>query len=188
MTHEELAESVEKAERWFSAIPYASPELVEMLITEGFLSYTDVTFLEPAHLAEMAGVTEEQADEMVLFAEEEAERIEREGEPEFEKPAPAEEVPAADGEAVPASEGEQVAAEGEPAAVPEGEPALSMVIDDHVPPTTGDFHSLFAPDDRGTEQPQPDEDASEAAADEPHHAARAHRADATETTEAQPSP
>ncbi|MCE9532713.1 MAG: transcription termination factor NusA, partial [Planctomycetes bacterium] len=35
MTHEELGESVEKAEHWFSQIPNASPELVEFLITEG---------------------------------------------------------------------------------------------------------------------------------------------------------
>ena len=33
------------------------PELVELLITEGFLSYTDITFLEPSQMAEMATST-----------------------------------------------------------------------------------------------------------------------------------
>jgi N utilization substance protein A len=49
--------------------------MVETLIEEGFLSFDDLTFLEPAHLAELIGVTEEQADEMILFAEEAAEQV-----------------------------------------------------------------------------------------------------------------
>jgi N utilization substance protein A len=40
------------------------------------LSYVDLTFLEPAQLAELAGITEEQADEMIVFAEEAAEQVE----------------------------------------------------------------------------------------------------------------
>jgi N utilization substance protein A len=38
-----------------------------------------LTFLEPAQLAELAGVTEEQAEEMIAFAEQAAERVEEEG-------------------------------------------------------------------------------------------------------------
>jgi N utilization substance protein A len=78
MTHDELAEGVERAEGWFSQVPGLSAPLIEALITEGFLSYTDLTFLEPTELAEMAGVTEEDADEMIAFAEEAAERVEEE--------------------------------------------------------------------------------------------------------------
>jgi N utilization substance protein A len=78
MTHDELAEGVERAEGWFSQVPGLSAPLIEALITEGFLSYTDLTFLEPTELAEMAGVTEEEADEMIAFAEEAAERVEEE--------------------------------------------------------------------------------------------------------------
>jgi N utilization substance protein A len=76
MTHDELNEGIERAEGWFSQIPGVAPELVETFIEEGFLSYDDLTFLEPAQLAELAGVTEEQADDMILFAEEAAERVE----------------------------------------------------------------------------------------------------------------
>src|ERR671936_17007 len=78
MTHDELNEGIEKAENWFSQIPGATPELVEAFIEEGFLSYDDLTFLEPAQLGELAGLSEEQAEEMIAFAEEGAERVEEE--------------------------------------------------------------------------------------------------------------
>jgi transcription termination/antitermination protein NusA len=78
MTHEELNDGIEKAEGWFRQLPGISDELVEAFIEEGFLSYDDLTFLEPAQLAELAGVTEEQADEMIAFAEDAAERVEEE--------------------------------------------------------------------------------------------------------------
>jgi transcription termination/antitermination protein NusA len=138
MTHEELGESVEKAERWFSAMPFSSPELAELLITEGFLSFTDITFLEPAQLAEMAGCSEEEADEMILHAEEMAEKIEREGEPEFERPAVVEEA-SVNGE-VPALEGGEEGAVAEPYVV-EGAPDAS----EEAP--AGGFNSLFSPDE-----------------------------------------
>jgi N utilization substance protein A len=78
MTHEELTDGVERAEGWFSQLPGVTPELVETFIEEGFLSYDDLTFLEAAQLAELAGVTEEQAEEMIIFAEEMAEKVEEE--------------------------------------------------------------------------------------------------------------
>jgi N utilization substance protein A len=78
MTHDELNEGIEKAENWFRQIPGATDEMVEALIVDGFLSYDDLTFLEPAQLGELAGVTEEQAEEMIAFAEEAAERVEEE--------------------------------------------------------------------------------------------------------------
>ncbi len=142
MTHEELGESVEKAERWFSGVPGASPELVEMLIVEGFLSYTDITFLEPAQLAEMAGVTEDEAEEMILYAEEMAEKIEREGEPEFEKPAVEEAAVPAEGEAAVAGESETVPAEGEVVA----DQAVTVTDESAAEPVApSSFESLFVP-------------------------------------------
>src|SRR5439155_24532183 len=78
MTHDELNEGIERAENWFRRMPHVSDGLVEAFIEEGFLSYDDLTFLEPAQLGELAGVTEEQAAEMILFAEEAAERVEEE--------------------------------------------------------------------------------------------------------------
>ncbi len=85
----------------------------------------------------MAGCTDEEADEMIVYAEEMAEKIEREGEPEFEKPA-AEEAPA---EAVP--EDEQPVAEGESLAEP-------VIVDSAAsePATSpGGFSALFSSDE-----------------------------------------
>ena len=163
MTHEELGDSVEKAERWFSALPLATPELVEMLIVDGFLSYTDITFLEPAQLAEMAGVTEEEADDMIQFAEEMAEKIEREGEPEYEK-AKAEAAAAAAAEAEAAAALEGPPTESEPADV-EGElvadQAVTVMEETVDSPAPGSFESLFVPTETPSEEPTPAEPADE---------------------------
>jgi N utilization substance protein A len=78
MTHDELNEGIERAENWFRQIPEATEDLVEAFIEEGFLSYDDLTFMEPAQLAELAGVSEDQAEEMIAFAEEAAQRVEEE--------------------------------------------------------------------------------------------------------------
>ncbi|HMC65034.1 MAG TPA: transcription termination factor NusA, partial [Gemmataceae bacterium] len=69
MTHDELNESIDRAVGWFGQLPHVSEELVEAFIEAGFLSYDDLTFLEPAQLAELAGVTEPQAQEIIDFAE-----------------------------------------------------------------------------------------------------------------------
>jgi N utilization substance protein A len=143
MTHDELSDGIEKAENWFRHIPGLTDELVETFIEQGFLSFDDLTFLEPAQLAELCGVTEEQAEEIIAFAEESAERVE-------------EETRAAEAAAREAEK--EAAARGEtPAAVPE-EPtaaptpssrAAALFPDDgearleEVKPTV---ESLFGPD------------------------------------------
>jgi N utilization substance protein A len=78
MTVDELSEGVDKAVAWFSELPGAGDESIEAVIQEGFLSYDDLTFLEPAQLAELAGITEEVAAEWIDYAEEAAERVEQE--------------------------------------------------------------------------------------------------------------
>src|SRR5438067_2049182 len=78
MTHDELNEGIEKAENWFGQLPHMTAELVAAFIEEGFLSYDDLTFLEPAELAELSGLTEEQAEDVIAFAEEAAVRVEEE--------------------------------------------------------------------------------------------------------------
>lgn len=78
MTHDELTEEIEKATNWFLTIPGVTEEMIEVFIEEGFLSYDDLTFLEPAQLGELIGATEEQADEIIAFAEEAAEQVEAE--------------------------------------------------------------------------------------------------------------
>jgi N utilization substance protein A len=145
MTIEELTEGVEKAERWFGGIPNVPENFAESMITEGFLSYEDITFLEPEQLAEMVGVTPEAADEFILYCEEQAERIEREGESEQDRapvvavtedtePTP-EEIAAAEA-ALAEQQGEEVVveAEAEPAPVeaevPSGKGLDALFSDD----------------------------------------------------------
>jgi N utilization substance protein A len=78
MTHDELNEGIERAEGWFSQVPGVTSEMVEAFIEEGFLSYDDLTFVEPAELGELAGVSEEIADDFIAYAEEAAVRVEEE--------------------------------------------------------------------------------------------------------------
>ncbi len=78
MTHDELTEGIDRATGWFLQIPNVTDEMVEAFIEEGFLSYDDLTFLEPAQLGELAGCGEEEADDIIAFAEEAAEQVEQE--------------------------------------------------------------------------------------------------------------
>src|SRR5260370_37764422 len=75
MTIDEMNESIERAEGWFTQIPNISAELVEAFITEGFMSYVDITFIEPTDLAELRGTTLEAAEEIVAYAEAAGERV-----------------------------------------------------------------------------------------------------------------
>ena len=70
MTHDELDEALERAERWFGQLPHASPELTGALIEEGFLSYNDITCTDAEGLAEFSGLPESESDEVVMYAEE----------------------------------------------------------------------------------------------------------------------
>ena len=62
MTREELDESIERAVGGFSAIEGVDESLSEKLVGEGFLSYDDLSIIEPDALMEMGELTEEQAD------------------------------------------------------------------------------------------------------------------------------
>lgn len=77
MTIDEMNESLERAERWFRRIPGITDELIESFITEGFMSYDDITFMEPADVLELGAVEEETAAGIIQYAEEAALRIEQ---------------------------------------------------------------------------------------------------------------
>jgi N utilization substance protein A len=89
MTHEELTEGIERAQNWFLQIPGVTDEQVEVFIEEGFLSFDDLTFLEPAQLGELAGVDESVAEEIIACAEEMAEKVGAEAEHAPREPATA---------------------------------------------------------------------------------------------------
>ncbi|HEV3118316.1 MAG TPA: transcription termination factor NusA [Gemmataceae bacterium] len=158
MTHDELNEGIEKAENWFRQVPDSTDEMVEALIVDGFLSYDDLTFLEPAQLAELAGVTEEQAEQMILYAEEAAERVEEETRIAREAQAAAEAEAAAQGLTL--TDGET-----KPAAAPTA--ANLFPTDKGAAPSEAKqtFEGLFGP--ATPEEPQETLDAKQVLGEEP---------------------
>jgi N utilization substance protein A len=90
MTMEELTEGVERAEGWFRAVPGITDEMLERFIEEGFLSFDDLTCIDAAELSEICGAPEELAEEIILYAEEMAERLEKEAQAKVDAGEPAE--------------------------------------------------------------------------------------------------
>jgi N utilization substance protein A len=76
MTQDELAESIDRAVQGFSAIEGVTQELAEKLVEEGFLSYDDLSIIEPDDLMEMGGLSEDQVNLIVEQAEARAEEAE----------------------------------------------------------------------------------------------------------------
>jgi N utilization substance protein A len=79
MTQEELEKQIEKAVAGFSSIPGVTEEVANMLVGEGYLSYDDLSVIEPDDLQEMGGLTEDQVQAIVDRAEELAEEAEHAG-------------------------------------------------------------------------------------------------------------
>ena len=78
MTREELDEQLERTVMAFTEVPHITAELAENLVSQGFLSFDDLSIIEPDELAEMGELTAAQCDEIVEFAEKESERLEAE--------------------------------------------------------------------------------------------------------------
>lgn len=72
MTREELDQQIERAIAGFSSIEGLEESVAERLVGEGFLSYDDLSVIEPEDLMEMGGLTAEQVDAIVAEAEKRA--------------------------------------------------------------------------------------------------------------------
>ncbi len=77
MTREELEEQIERAVEGFSSLEGVNDELAEALVGEGFLSYDDLSVIEPTDLMSMGGLSEEVVDAIVEQAESRAEEAEQ---------------------------------------------------------------------------------------------------------------
>jgi len=77
MTQEELDEQIDRAVTGFSAIEGIEPELATKLVEQGFMSYDDLSIIEPDALMEMGGLSAEQVDAIVAQAEGKAEEAEQ---------------------------------------------------------------------------------------------------------------
>jgi N utilization substance protein A len=69
MTQEELEEQIDRAVTGFSALEGVTEDLANRLVGEGYLSYDDLSVIEPSDLIAMGELTEEQADKIVEEAE-----------------------------------------------------------------------------------------------------------------------
>ena len=78
LTQERLDEQLDKSVTAFSAIPNVSEELAENLVAQGFFTFDDLSVIEPDQLAELGGLTAEECDEIVAYADTESIRVERE--------------------------------------------------------------------------------------------------------------
>jgi N utilization substance protein A len=76
MTREELDEQIERAISGFCSIEGVDAALAEKLVGEGFLSYDDLSIIEPDALMEMSGMTEDQVTAITETAEERAQEAE----------------------------------------------------------------------------------------------------------------
>lgn len=85
MTREELDEQIERAVAGYSSIEGVDDTLAEKLVGEGFLSYDDLSVIEPDALMTLGDLTAEQADLIVTQAEQRAEEAEAAAEQERRK-------------------------------------------------------------------------------------------------------
>jgi len=69
MTREELDQQIERAIMGFSSIEGLDESVAEKLVGEGFLSYDDLSVIEPDDLMEMGGLSAEAVDAIVAEAE-----------------------------------------------------------------------------------------------------------------------
>ena len=77
MTREELEEQLEQTLIGFTEIDNIDDELADQLVGEGYMSYDDLSVIEPDDLMAMGGLTMEQVDAIVLEAEARAEQAEK---------------------------------------------------------------------------------------------------------------
>ncbi len=73
MTAEELGEQIERAVAGFMELDGMTEEVAQRLVEQGYLSYDDLSVIEPDLLMEMGGLTQEQVDHIVEQAESRAE-------------------------------------------------------------------------------------------------------------------
>ncbi|EGF28948.1 transcription termination factor NusA [Rhodopirellula baltica] len=77
MTNAELEEQIERAVGGFSQIPGITEEIAQALVEQGYLSYDDLSVIEPDLFMEMSGLSEADVDRIVETAEAKAEEAEQ---------------------------------------------------------------------------------------------------------------
>lgn len=76
MTADELEDQISRAVAAYSQIDGVTEELAQRLVEQGYLSYDDLSVIEPEALMELGGLTAEEVDRIVEIAESRAEEAE----------------------------------------------------------------------------------------------------------------
>ncbi|MEO1615896.1 MAG: transcription termination factor NusA [Planctomycetota bacterium] len=76
MTAGELEEQIERAVEAYSQLDGMTPEISQVLVEQGYLSYDDLSVIEPDAFMEISGLSAEQVDSIVEMAELRAEEAE----------------------------------------------------------------------------------------------------------------
>ena len=144
MTAEELDEQIDRAVTGYSALDGVNEDLAAALVEQGYLSYDDLSVIEPDALAEMGDLTMEQVDHIVEQAETRAEEAEVAAE---EEKARQKVIAAAEAEAKAKQEAAEVAL-----AAPESESDSSTDAIQQDQDTQG-TESEEAPEEAGEDNP-----------------------------------
>jgi N utilization substance protein A len=123
MTASELEKQIERAMEMFMRIEGMTEEIAQQLVEQGYLSYDDLSVIEPDALMEMGNLSEEEVDAIVQQADDKAAELEVEEEERKIKEKADKERRAT--EELEAKERSQAAAKSQPPATPSQEASPS---------------------------------------------------------------
>jgi N utilization substance protein A len=122
MTNDELEQQIERAVAGFMQIEGMNEELAQRLVEQGYLSYDDLSVIEPDALMEMGSMTEEQVNAIVEQAEVLAEKAEKAADDEKRRKRAEDAANAASGGTPADKKSAAAEAAPEPIAAPTSEP------------------------------------------------------------------
>ncbi len=125
MTNDELEQQIERAVAGFMQIEGMNEELAQRLVEQGYLSYDDLSVIEPDALMEMGSMTEEQVNAIVEQAEGLAEQAEKAADDEKRRKRAEDAATIAAG----GTPGDKKAAPAAPAPVPEASHATAATTE-----------------------------------------------------------
>ena len=163
MTQEELEQQIERAVSGFSSIEGVEEEVANKLVEQGYLSYDDLSVIEPEDLMEMGSLTEEQVNTIVDQAEVralEAEKVAEQAAQLRRQQAAAESAAAAQAEKVAKAEAE-AAAKAEEVAKAEAEARAEVEAKANAESSAATEPAEAAKEDTAAETPASDSEAAE---------------------------
>lgn len=149
MTGGELEEQIERAVGGFSQIEGVTEEIAQSLVEHGYLSYDDLSVIEPDQFMELGGLTEEQVDHIVEVAESKAEEAEVAAADDRRKRKEADQAKKAAAAAAPPAETTEAAAET-PAAEPPAAETEPPAAETETPATDADAEPAAASESEPT--------------------------------------